>query len=232
MSAGATWALVPLRQLSGGKERLGVSLDAGQRRALVEAMATDVVTALLAVPILPARVLLVSEDAEVAAFAAGLGVGVFQPPAAEEDPLNAALRAAAEAAMGAGAATVLMIHADLPAVSAEALRALLAAHARQGDLTAPRATLVSDAAGTGTNCLLLSPPSAMALRFGPGSRALHRAAAAAAGADYAEFMHPAIGFDVDFPADLDRLVRPGETQDNAPGARTRAWVLEQQSRSR
>jgi 2-phospho-L-lactate guanylyltransferase (CobY/MobA/RfbA family) len=72
----------------------------------------------------------------------------------------------------------------------------------------------------------------MALRFGPGSRALHRAAAAAAGADYAEFMHPAIGFDVDYPADLDRLVHPGETQDNAPGVRTRAWVLEHQARSR
>jgi hypothetical protein len=57
-------------------------------------------------------------------------------------------------------------------------------------------------------------------------------AAAAAGADYAEFMHPAIGFDVDFPADLDRLVCPDETQDNAPGERTRAWVLGQQSRSR
>jgi 2-phospho-L-lactate guanylyltransferase len=195
-------------------------------------MATDVVTALLAVPILPARVLLVSEDAEVAAFAARLGVGVFHPPAAQEDPLNAALRAAADAAMAAGATTVLMVHADLPAVSAEALRALLAAHARQGDLAAPRATLVSDAAATGTNCMLLSPPSAMALRFGPGSRALHRAAAAAAGADYAEFMHPAIGFDVDYPADLDRLVHPGETQDNAPGVRTRAWVLEHQARSR
>lgn len=232
MSAGATWALVPLRQLSGGKERLGLSLDPGQRRALVEAMATDVVTALLAVPILPARVLLVSEDAEVAAFAARLGVGVFHPPAAQEDPLNAALRAAADAAMAAGATTVLMVHADLPAVSAEAVRALLAAHARQGDLAAPRATLVSDAAATGTNCMLLSPPSAMALRFGPGSRALHRAAAAAAGADYAEFMHPAIGFDVDYPADLDRLVHPGETQDNAPGVRTRAWVLEHQARSR
>lgn len=231
MNTDATWALVPLRQLSGGKERLGASLDASQRRALVEAMATDVVTALLAVPLPATCVLLVSEDPEVAAFAASLGVGVFQPPATRDDPLNAALRAAAEAAMAAGAGTVLMIHADLPAVDAAALRALLLAHSRHTAATA-RATLVSDAAGTGTNCLLLSPPSAMALRFGPGSRELHRVAAAAAGADYAEFTHRAIGFDVDFPADLDRLVRPGETQDNAPGARTRAWVLEQQSRSR
>jgi 2-phospho-L-lactate guanylyltransferase (CobY/MobA/RfbA family) len=127
--------------------------------------------------------------------------------------------------------TVLMVHADLPALDATALRDLLAAHARE-TAGAACVTLVSDAAATGTNCLLLSPPAAMALRFGPGSRALHCAAAAAAGADYAEFTHLSLGFDVDFPADLDRLVRPGETQDNALGACTRAWVLEQRSRPR
>ena len=231
MSAAAIRALVPLRQLSGGKERLSASLDAAERRALVEAMATDVVLALLAVPLLPECVLLVSEDAEVADLAARLGVGVFRPPAAVTDPLNAALGAAAQAAMATGAGTVLMVHADLPALDAAALRGLLAAHARETGGTA-RVTLVSDAAATGTNCLLLSPPTAAVLCFGPGSRALHRAAAAEAGADYAEFTHPALCFDVDFPADLDRLVRPGETQDNALGAHTRAWVLGQQSRLR
>lgn len=223
MNEAATWALVPLRQLSGGKERLSSRLDPRQRRALVEAMAADVVTALLEVPVRPDRVLLVSEDAEVAAFARRLGVGLLKPPAAGEDPLNAALFAAAGAATAAGAETVLMIHADLPAVHAEALRALLAVHARGGG-PRPRATLVSDGAGTGTNCLLLSPPRAMALHFGPGSRSLHREAAADAGVDYREFMHPALGFDIDFPADVDRLVHPRETQDNAVGAYTRAWV--------
>ena len=217
------WALVPLRQLSGGKERLAGVLDPDARRALVEAMAIDVVMALRDIPVRADRILLVSEDPEVAAFARRLGVGFFHPPLAEQDPLNAALLAASRHVEGAGAETVLMIHADLPAASAEALRELLAAHQRPADVH-PRAILVADAAGTGTNCLLLSPPCAMTLRFGAGSRALHRSAAAAAGLDYREFIHPALAFDIDFPADLDRLVRPAETQDNAVGAHTRAWV--------
>lgn len=216
-------ALVPLRQFSGGKERLAGVLGPDARRALVEAMAADVVTALCEVLAPPESILLVSEDPEVAAFARRLGVGCFRPPVAGEDPLNAALRAACRFVEAAGAGTVLMIHADLPAANADALQEVLAAHAQPADQH-PTATLVADAAGTGTNCLLLSPPGAMALRFGAGSRALHRSAAAAAGADYREFIHPALAFDVDFPEDLDRLVRPGETQDNAVGAHTRAWL--------
>ena len=231
MNTAGTWALVPVRQLSGGKERLTGVLDAAARRALVEAMASDVIAALLEVPFPPSQVLLVSEDEEVAALAGRLGVRVFRPPSVDEDPLNAALLAAARAAEGCGATAVLLIHADLPAVTGEALRALLSAHAHGKD-GQPRATLVSDSAGTGTNCLFLSPPLAMGLRFGPGSRALHRAAAAAVDADYREFMHPALGFDIDVPEDLARLVRPGETQDNAVGARTRAWVLERAAPSR
>jgi 2-phospho-L-lactate guanylyltransferase len=194
-------------------------------------MAEDVIAALLAVPLPPQCVMLVSEDADVASLAQRRGVCVFCPPPATGDPLNAALEAAERAAMASGAGAVLMIHADLPAVNAAALRGLLAAHASAVAATATAvATLVCDGAGTGTNCLVLSPPLSMALRFGPASRALHREAAAAAGVDYREFMHPSLDFDVDFPADLDRLVRPGETQDNALGAYTRAWVLDQSAR--
>ena len=231
MNTAGTWALVPVRQLAGGKERLAGRLDPDARRALVEAMAADMVAALLAIPLPGHRVLLVSDDDEVAALAARLRAGVFVPPPASTDPLNAALTAAAEHAQTAGADTVLLVHADLPAVDPRALRGLFEAHHR-GHATHPRATLVSDAAGTGTNCLLLSPPRAMALRFGVDSCTLHREAAAAAGLDYAEFMHPSLGFDVAVPEDLDRLVRPGETQDNAVGAHTRAWIRQQLAPSR
>ena len=231
MTHARTWALVPLRQLAGGKERLAAVLDPAARRALVEAMAEDVVEALLAVPLPPAQVLLVSEDPEVGALAERLGVGLFRPAPVADDPLNAALVAASRSALASGADSVLLIHADLPAASATALRGLLAAHL--GDASAAaRATLVSDGAGTGTNCLLLSPPLAMPLRFGSDSRALHCGAAAATGVDYRELTCPGLGFDVDLPADLDLLVRPAETQDNATGARTLVWIQEHAAHSR
>jgi 2-phospho-L-lactate guanylyltransferase len=221
------WALVPLRDLAHGKERLAGVLDAATRRALIEAMARDVVAALRAAGLAPGRVLLVSEDAEVAALAATLGVGLFRPAPARTDPLNAALAEAAAHAARAGARSVLMLHADLPLASAAALRALYAAHAAQSG--ARRATLVTDRAGEGSNCLLLGPPLVLRPAFGAGSRARHRSAAKAAGADYREFTDAGLAFDVDFAADLGALVRLGETSDNACGAHTRAWLARQRA---
>lgn len=218
------WALVPLRGLHRGKERLAGVLDDAARGALIEAMARDVLAALIAAGFAPARVLLVSGDAEANPLAQALGIGVFRPVPATSDPLNTALREAADFARAEGAASVLMLHADLPCVSAGALAALHAAHALRTVL--PRVSLVADRAGTGTNCLLLTPPACMALCFGADSRAGHRAAAAAAGVDYTEFTHGHLAFDVDFAEDLHALVRLGETPDNACGSHTRAWLRE------
>ena len=154
MSGSGTWALVPLRQLAGGKERLAGVLPAAARCALVEAMAEDLVRALLELPLPSTQIVLVSEDPEVAGFALRLGVALFRPSPAVCDPLNAALAEAASRAAGSGAEAVLMIHADLPRASGPALRRLLAAHAASPSIA--HATLVSDREGTGTNCLLLS----------------------------------------------------------------------------
>jgi 2-phospho-L-lactate guanylyltransferase len=222
MSGSGTWALVPLRQLAGGKERLAGVLPAAARCALVEAMAEDLVRALLELPLPSTQIVLVSEDPEVAGFALRLGVALFRPSPAVCDPLNAALAEAASRAAGSGAEAVLMIHADLPRASGPALRRLLAAHAASPSI--PHATLVSDREGTGTNCLLLSPPLAIPLLFGPGSRARHVQACAEAGLPCRELTEPALAFDIDVPADLALLVHPGETQDNAPGERSQAWI--------
>ena len=217
-----TWALVPLRDLAAGKERLAPALDAAARRSLVEAMARDVVAALLDAGFDPGRVLLVSQDPGVAALAGTLGIGLFRPDSTGSDPLNAALREAADHALLHAAASVLMMHADLPAASATALRELLRAHRERNVL--PGATLVADRAGSGTNCLLVSPPACLALGFGADSRRRHREAAAAAGVDYREFTHAGLGLDVDLPEDLRALVQAAQTPDNACGAHTRAWL--------
>jgi 2-phospho-L-lactate guanylyltransferase len=224
------WALVPLRDLARGKERLAAVLDAAARGTLIEAMARDVIAVLLQAGFQPPRVLLVSEDSEVGALAAQLGIGLFRPALARTDPLNASLEQAMDHAQGRGAGAVLLLHADLPLVSPGALRALCAAHAGTPGL--PRATLVADRAGEGSNCLLLTPPACMRLCFGAGSRARHRAAAADARVDYREFTEPRLAFDVDLATDLDALVRLAETPDNVCGAHTRAWQLAQPARPR
>lgn len=224
MNTDRVWALVPLRQLAGGKERLAGVLEPDARRCLVEAMAADVVAALLAVPLPPQQVLLVSADPGVRAMAVQLGVGSLASREEGPDPLNGALTAALRHAAASGAGAVLILHADLPRANPGSLGALLAAGP-----PGPSATLVPDSAGTGSNCLLLSPPDAMPLAFGADSRARHRAAALACGIDFREFPDENLGFDVDFPGDLARLVNPQQTPDNAAGERTRRWIRERQA---
>jgi 2-phospho-L-lactate guanylyltransferase len=112
--------------------------------------------------------------------------------------LTAAIGAARSGACARGATAVLVLPADLPAVSAVAIDALVgAALAGTHGLVA----IVTDRHGRGTNALLLSPPGIVDPAFGPDSRAVHRHAAAAASATYLELGGP-LALDVDTPADL------------------------------
>ena len=82
----ALWVLVPLKNLGRAKERLSGALAALERRELVEAMARDVIEALQAVPVASRRIVLVSDDADVAALAAEYGVTLFRPGPAAPPP--------------------------------------------------------------------------------------------------------------------------------------------------
>jgi 2-phospho-L-lactate guanylyltransferase len=219
------WAVVPLKRVDQGKERLAETLDADARRALIAAMAEDVLAALLAVPFEPAHILLVSEDPQVARLAERLDVGIFAPRAASNDPLNAALREASAEVWQRGGRHILIMHADLPLADARELRALLEVHrAVLADGVATAVTMVTDRAGEGTNCLLATPPQAVDLRFGASSREHHRAACTEAGIRCTEFASAALGCDIDHPQDLAALERCCQSPDNACGVRTRALL--------
>jgi 2-phospho-L-lactate/phosphoenolpyruvate guanylyltransferase len=226
MIAQELWVLVPLKKLRRGKERLAPALGAEERRGLVAAMARDVLAALRGVPIAPGRIVLVSEDEEVARLAAEHGVAVFRPAPATADPLNAALTEALAHVRERGAGHALVIHADLPLASESALRSLLAAHAAAlATRGAPLATLVTDRAGEGTNCLLCTPPGILACRFGLGSRARHHEAARAAGVHCEEHAGDGLGCDIDQPQDLAELVAMCQSAENACGPHTRQFLL-------
>lgn len=221
MSIDALWVLVPLKNLDRAKERLAGVLDPHERRELVGAMARDVLDALLGVPLAAGQIVLVSDDAEVAALAHEFGTGILRPRPLMQDPLNAALTEATDHVLRCGARHVLVLHADLPCATAAELRALIDAHhARAAGGGGACVTLVSDRAGSGTNCLLSTPPGAMAYRFGADSRRLHREAAAAAGVAYGEFAGAGLGRDVDQPEELTELVAVCESAQNDCGAYT------------
>jgi 2-phospho-L-lactate guanylyltransferase len=201
-----TAAVLPIKSFSRAKQRLGATLDARQRRTLAGAMVGDVLHALGAVPGLDTLVVVTAEPIAVdAARAAGATV-VHDP---EEAGQSAAAVRGIAAATAQGAARVLLVPGDCPALDAAQVAGLLAR-----DDEPPYLTIVPDRHGTGTNALLIAPPDAIVPAFGPGSFARHAARARAAGAGIAIAEVPSLGLDVDTPDDLAALravlaARPG-----------------------
>jgi len=194
-------AAIPVRGLEAAKSRLGEALDGEERRRLVEALLRATVAAAAAAPAIR-DVAVVSSDLAVLGLAAALGA----TPLAEEGPgggLLAALETGRRWALERGCDALLILPADLPAVSGAEVERIVAAGeaaaaARGGG---PVVVLVSDRARTGTNALLIAPPGAIPFLFGVGSRAAHAAAAAAAGAAYIELTSP-LALDIDTPEDV------------------------------
>ena len=193
-----TWALVPIRGLETAKTRLGGNLDAEERRDLVVDMLRHTLVATRDARRI-AGTIVVTMDPDAAGIARDhRAVGLVE----RAPGLNGAISAARSVAVARGASAVVVLPADLPGISAPVVDALIQAAANgiaqpAGGLVA----LVTDQHGRGTNALLISPPGLIDPQFGPGSRALHRVAATAAGATFRELDGP-LALDVDTPDDL------------------------------
>lgn len=194
-----TWAILPVKALQGGKQRLAGSLDTVQREALCVALLGDALDALTGSRRLDG-VLVVTRDPAVTGIARHVGVTVLHESG---QGLNVAVTDAAHWAFDHGAETVLIMHADLPLVSAAAIDALLRRHqAADG----PHCTLVPDRHAQGTNALVVSPPCAMPFRFGEDSLNQHLMAAAHQGLRCSVVPDDALGHDLDTPEDLQALL--------------------------
>jgi 2-phospho-L-lactate/phosphoenolpyruvate guanylyltransferase len=192
-----TWALVPIRGLETAKTRLGEDLDPEERVELVTNLLRRTLVATRDARRI-AGTIVVTMDPDAAGIAKELrAIGLVE----RAPGLNAAIEAARSVAVARGATAVLVLPADLPAVSAEAIDALLAAADRGAGLGRSLAAAVPDRHGLGTNALLLSPPGVIDPAFGEASRAAHAARAEAAGVRWLELDGP-LTFDLDTTADL------------------------------
>lgn len=198
--------VVPLRTLEGGKTRLGGALDAEEREELILGMLRRLLACLREWGG-AAGVHVVSPDPAVLAVAAASGASTVAQPAEPATGLNEALVLGRAAALARGCTALLVLPADLPLVSAEAIGRLVEAAdaalaaARGGPIVA----ITPADARRGTNALLLSPPGVIAPAFGDDSFEAHLRAAEAAGASLQVVVDPALGFDLDTPEDLERL---------------------------
>jgi 2-phospho-L-lactate guanylyltransferase len=199
-------AIVPLRGASSGKSRLGLALDAEEREVLILGMLAATLDVLQAWPAVAAAHLVTDDQQTLAAVRrARPGLNLVAEPLG--GGLNAALRAARDAALEGGATAILILPADLPLLSVAALEALLEgadAAVAAGEGRAVVAIAPADAR-RGTNALLVSPPDLIEPQFGDASLELHLREAGAAEASVQLVIDPALGFDLDTPDDLERL---------------------------
>jgi len=186
-----TAAILPVKSFGAAKQRLGSLLGSGSRQALAQAMFQDVLASLRKVEGIE-RIVVVASEPSVE-FAADEQVTLLEDELSEGQ--SAATAAGIRWAVASGFERVLLVPGDTPLLSQTEIDALLA--------NAPEAVvIVPDRHGTGTNGLLLRPPTAIEPSFGPDSLGRHVAAAEAAGVAHRIERVPSLVFDVDTSEDL------------------------------
>ena len=188
------WAVVPVKELAGAKQRLSSCLSPEERRALATIMLEDVLDALSAVRQL-AGILVVTVDPVATSLASRYGGRIVTEGAC--DGHTGAVTAAARLLAREGQAGMMTMPGDIPRVSTAEITATLAAHR-----PASAFTIVPAHDDLGSNTIVCSPPDAVPLRFGDDSFYPHLEAARGRGIEPLIVRQPGIGIDIDHPADL------------------------------
>lgn len=177
------WALVPFKGPDGAKERLGAYLSPRERRDLTLAMVQDVLDALTRASL--SGVLIVSRSPAALGLAREFGAEVFADTA---DDLTGAVTEAS-AHLAERAEGTMIVHGDLPLLSADEVNRAMRGHR---DIT-----LLPDRHDIGTNCIIATPPNAMTYQFDGTSFRPHKALARAAGFEPRIVRLPGFGLDID-----------------------------------
>lgn len=209
------WAVVPVKEFEGAKQRLSPILSPEERRALAPIMVEDVLEALSGARGL-AGLIVVTVDPVATALATRYGARIVTEGA--RDGHTGAVTAAGRLLKREGRAGMITMPGDIPRATSAEIGAALAAHG-----AAPSFTIVPAHDDLGSNAVLMSPPDAVPLRFGDNSFFPHLDAARAVGIEPVVVRCAGIGMDVDNPADLVMLMTM------APPARTRTLAFLEQS---
>ena len=184
----AAGVVVPVRAFALGKARLAERLTPAERADLARRFAARVVAAAGSLPIV-----VVTSAPEVQEWADELGIETIADPGT----LDAAATAGRTLLADRGCERVVVAHADLP--FARTLDPVA------GDGDAPVAVLVPDHREDGTPVLSVPVTSEFRFAYGPGSFHRHREEAGRVGLMVRVVHDPDLAFDVDVPADLERL---------------------------
>ncbi len=208
-------ALVPLKDLVQAKTRLAGLLSPSERRALAQAMLEDVLAVLAAHPQVEG-ITLVSDDPAAHLLAARFGAVHWPESELDCRGLNAVVEKASARLLAGGGGDILLVHGDLPLLTATDVSAVLDARRELSGLV-----IGCDRHGAGTNLLCFNAASAPAFAFGAGSCAAHLAAARGRGIAVCVLNREGTGLDVDEPEDLAVLLRQ---LDRVSSGRTAAYI--------
>jgi 2-phospho-L-lactate/phosphoenolpyruvate guanylyltransferase len=190
--------VLPVKRFREAKRRLAAGMDEERLRELVAAMLEDVLESIEAARTVE-RTIVVTGDPAAQEIVSTTAAEVVPDPA-DEGHVIAALAGIARAEVE-GAGCVVLLAGDCPLLDPQELDSLLTAVPER------YVTVVPDRHGTGTNALVLSPPSAIRPAFGEGSCERHVAAARDAGIPFAVERVASLALDLDTPADLVALTR-------------------------
>jgi 2-phospho-L-lactate guanylyltransferase len=204
-----TVAILPVKSFGDAKQRLGSLLGAGSRQALAQAMFQDVLAALRKVEAIE-RIVVVASEPSVE-FAADEQIVLLEDE--QRDGQSAAANIGIRWALAEGFERVLLVPGDTPLIAPGEIEELLEGSPEE-------VVIVPDRHGTGTNGLLLRPPTAIEPSFGPDSLKRHVAAAEAAEVTHRVAQLQSLMFDVDTSEDL-ALVAETIEASHAVAPRTR-----------
>ena len=192
------WALIPIKGFDRGKSRLSEVLAPDERARLTRSLFEHVVQVLRDCPDIDS-IAAVSDSAEARAHAERLGVLALRD-VEESRGLADVVNAAVQALALRGASSVVICMSDLPSLTVDDVASVTQ------ELRSTDVVLVPDLARRGTNVIAVKPATALPSCLGnDDSLERHRALAEELGLQVSVQLHDGIGFDVDRPADLDRL---------------------------
>ena len=198
-----TALLIPVKNLSNAKQRLGEAFDQEHRSHLAEAMLRDVLTAAAGVAD-RLDLYLVTGDAHARRLRAAFGFDVIEDTRNESE--TAAIEMATAWCVERGYDTAVVLPGDVPLTTSAELRRVLDSAPEEG------AVLVPAYDRRGSNCILRRPASIIPPRFGDDSFLPHCEAMRKTGKPLVILELPGIGLDIDNPHELELLLgRAGNT---------------------
>ncbi|MFT5483848.1 MAG: 2-phospho-L-lactate guanylyltransferase [Halieaceae bacterium] len=203
-----TWVVLPCKDFVRAKSRLSGVLAPHERRSLTQAMVEDVLWVVSAHPRITG-VMLVSDDPCAAMLAAKYQALFLDERQLELRGLNEAVSAACADLSSRGAESILVLHGDVPTLTAREIDKILDV----GEAHFDDVILVPDEAEMGTNGMWFAAGNQPQFYFGVNSFELHRQYCHQQGQVVRAIDLPGLGLDVDEPVDLHAVLLRLEEDD-------------------